>query len=229
GGVTGTHDVGWYLSGSIEDGEFFAIQTGNGKPVRVVRFGTPPPPTIALLEGGAYTPWDLDLFRRESGNFALIGAAMDAGHLAAPDALPDGKGTLTGYVKLDNVYSYSGITRKGVGSLTIDADFGAGTVTTTASQFVRESDGGRLRGTLRGHGTIDRTTISSTLDGDLNGPGGVYVYYDADLAGKVYDDDGTLLVHGALTGTVKSNHFSLVSLVSDIEGGEFYAVQNDVQ
>ncbi|MBC6439299.1 MAG: hypothetical protein GDA49_02580, partial [Rhodospirillales bacterium] len=218
GGVTGTHDVGWYLPGSIEDGEFFAIQTGNGKPVRVVRFGTPPPPTIARFMFGPI-PSGFSLFARESGNFALIGAAMDAGHLAAPDALPDGKGTLTGYVKLDNVYS-SSIPRKGVGSLTIDADFGAGTVTTMASQFVRDFDGWGLNGTLEGRGTIDRTTISSTLDGVLYGPGDSYFYYDADLAGKVYDDDGTLLVHGALTGTVDSNA---------IEGGEFYAVQNDVQ
>ncbi|MBC6439036.1 MAG: hypothetical protein GDA49_01195, partial [Rhodospirillales bacterium] len=232
GGVTGTHRGGW--SGNIEDGEFFAIQTGNGKPVSVVRFGTPPPPTIALRETGATSPSDFSLFARERGNFVVIGAAMDAGHLAAPDALPDGKGTLTGYVKLDNVYSYSGysgIHRKiaGVGSLTIDADFGAGTVATTASQFVQDFDGRGFSGTLRGRGTIDRTTINSTLDGTLKAFSGIYSDYDADLAGKVYDDNGTLLVHGALTGTVESRYFapgSRGSVVSDIEGGEFYAVSS---
>ncbi|MBC6440004.1 MAG: hypothetical protein GDA49_06260 [Rhodospirillales bacterium] len=65
---------------------------------------------------------------RETDNMNFIAAAAETGLLEAPDSLPAGSGTLSGYVRADNLYN----NRRLIGSLTINADFDAGTVSARA-------------------------------------------------------------------------------------------------
>ncbi|MBC6439570.1 MAG: hypothetical protein GDA49_03995, partial [Rhodospirillales bacterium] len=68
---------------------------------------------------------------RETDNMNFIAAAAETGLLEAPDSLPAGSGTLSGYVRADNLYN----NRRLIGSLTINADFDAGTVSARAQDF----------------------------------------------------------------------------------------------
>jgi len=103
-----------------------------------------------------------------------IDAAVAAGSLEAPDALPDAKGVLQGYYRMDDPVAEDR-DRDIVGNLRVYADFGAGRVTTAVNGFRRfivsnpnrPVGGLPMKGALSGRGTIDETTISSTLDGTI--------------------------------------------------------------
>ncbi len=153
-----------------------------------------------------------------------LGTAIDNGSIAAPTTAPTGQATLNGYVGLDGATDDESV----VGNLTVNADFDAGTVTTSASDFgefdfsdpsnpVAASTIGVTGGTLSGSGTINSTTITSTLDGTVTTSAGNSTV-DADMNGNVYDNGGTLLVAGTVTGTVTDPTGTSV-----LEGGEFVA------
>lgn len=110
---------------------------------------------------------------------------------AAPNA------TYTGYVSGDD----AGDTL--VGNLTVNADFGAGTATNTATGFIHETDGD-YAGILTGGGTILANApagvpqISTSLTGDLTDGGGVIYNMDIALDGDFVADGGDPV--GAMAG-----------------------------
>ncbi|MBC6441526.1 MAG: hypothetical protein GDA49_14210, partial [Rhodospirillales bacterium] len=179
-------------------------------------------------------------FRRLNRDLSSIDAAVAADSLEAPDALPDAKGVLQGYYRMGSpaYEDHHDRDRDIVGNLRVYADFGAGRVTTAVNgfrQFIvsnpnRPVGGLPMKGALSGRGMIDKTTISSTLDGmiyvpyvdDHDGDHALYeVVIDADMAGKVYDHHGRLLVRGGVTGTHDAGWY----LPGSIEDGEFFAIQ----
>jgi len=197
------------------DGEFFAIQ--NYDVLRILNGLKIPSGTGSTIRPLAHI--------RQIDNMGFIDAAVEHGHLEVPVALPEGEGTLTGYVKADNAFS----DRRVIGNLTIDADFGAGTVTTSAQNF-RDPRGDVSGGFLTGTGTITATEINSGLNGKiflgaLGDPDRRSTTVDGTMAGNVYDHAGSLLVHGDLTGNFREGP----RRGPDIEGGAFYAIQNDPQ
>ncbi|MBC6440483.1 MAG: hypothetical protein GDA49_13650 [Rhodospirillales bacterium] len=135
---------------------------------------------------------------------------------------------MTGYVRADNLFS--GLPT--LGNLQITANFDNGTVKTKARAFSGLATSGtgastlhgtNVNGKLRGRGTITATAIESALAGDLTLVGtSVTTTVDGAIAGNVYLNDGDLLVHGDLTGTLSRSGES----DSNIEGGAFYAVEN---
>ncbi|MBC6440503.1 MAG: hypothetical protein GDA49_08890 [Rhodospirillales bacterium] len=164
-------------------------------------------------------------------NFDFIDAAVDAGHLEVSDGsflFRNARGTLTGYVKADNLFS----DRRVIGNLTIDARFGGNrAVKITAGDFSQFGDGA-LSGTLKGSGKINRSGIKSTLDGTITlteGDATSVTTVDGMMDGSVYrhipadnaHNDNKLLVHGDLTGS-----FTTDGSAADIEGGAFYAIEN---
>jgi len=199
---------------NIRYGQFFASEDwkGNSVPdvkVPVVKFDTPPPGA-----GNPGSTMSRDIRIREYVNLGLIRHAIIADYLEAPSskAFPKGKGILTGYVSAGSLFSDPKHVLS-AGNLTIDADFDKRTVTARVSDF--------HGGNLGGSGTINRTTMNSTLGGQISVMGDT-VTVDAELSGKVYNNDGTLLVHGIFKGDVTEG----AGLTSPIENGEFYAVQN---
>ena len=150
--------------------------------------------------------------------------AIGNGTVAAPTTAPTGQATMNGYVGVDGENDTESV----VGNLTVNANFDAGTVTTTASDFgefdftdpsnpVAVSTLGVRGGTLSGSGAINSTTISSTLDGTITSTNGD-VTIDADLNGGVYDNGGTLLVSGDVTGTATDVTATDVTGTSTLEG-----------
>ncbi|MBC6439876.1 MAG: hypothetical protein GDA49_05580 [Rhodospirillales bacterium] len=197
---------------AINNGKFFAIERSKDIASGLERLGTP----RGAGQGATIRPFQ---HLQRIDNLAFINAAVENGRLEAPDTLPVGTGTLTGYVKADNLFS----DRRVIGNLTIEADFGAGTVTTSASDF-RQFRRGDLSGQLAGSGTITATEIDSTLNGviTLDDDGTTTTtLVGGSMDGNVYDNDGSLLVHGGLTGS-----FTTDGSATDIAGGAFYAVQN---
>lgn len=150
--------------------------------------------------------------------------AIGNGSIAAPTTAPTGQAILNGHVGLDGFNDGESV----VGNLTVNADFDAGTVTTSASDFgefdfsdpsnpVAASTLGVTGGTFSGSGTINSTTITSTLDGTVTTSAG-NITVDADMNGNVYDNDGILLVSGTVSGAVTEP-----TGTSAITGGEFVA------
>ena len=152
--------------------------------------------------------------------------AINAGTIAAPTTAPTGTATMNGYVSIDG----GNATESVVGNLTVNADFDAGTVTSAASDFgefdftdpnnpVAVSTIGITGGSLSGTGTINSTTISSTLDGNITTQAG-NVTIDSDMNGDVLDNGGVLLLVGDVTGTATD-----ATGTSALEGGAFVATE----
>jgi hypothetical protein len=95
-----------------------------------------------------------------------------------------------------------------IGNLTIVADLGAGTATSNASdfaEFVAVSNGvlasstaiwGGFTGSLSGSGTASLSTINTSLSGTLATGNRGALPVNLNIAGNIYDDNGTLLVRG---------------------------------
>lgn len=165
------------------------------------------------------------------GALAQLQADIDNDVLRAPEALPQSEACLHGYVSMDGARD----TDRVVGNLSVRADFGAGTVISKATDF-RDYDfsdpanpkrlpapdpnarllavGTVQGGTLDGSGTISRTEIASTLNGQINVNGNA-TDVKAMMSGGVYDNAG-LLIAGDVTGTIGAER---------IGNGAFHAME----
>lgn len=135
-----------------------------------------------------------------------IESKIDDGSLEAPAVMPTGSATMDGYVAMDMPDGPETV----LGNLTVEADFDAGTVASSADGFSvwdftgatpASIDAGITGGSLAGTGTIDRTSMTSTLDGLITTDSG-NAAVDTDLNGSLYDNNGSLLVVGDVTGTL---------------------------
>lgn len=143
-----------------------------------------------------------------SASLVAMDAAILDGSIAAPTTAPTGQATLNGYVGIDGELETEAI----IGNLTIAADFDAGTVNSTASDFgefdfsdpanpVAVSTIGVTGGNLTGTGTINSTTMTSFLDGNVSTTAGDVAVLST-LNGGVYDNGGVLAIIGDVTATV---------------------------
>ncbi|MEP5151402.1 hypothetical protein [Planktotalea sp.] len=151
-----------------------------------------------------------------------IATAIQSDSISAPTSAPTGTKKLDGFVGIGGANDNEAV----IGNLTIDANFDAGTVQATASDFAEFNVAdpafpttidtqGITGGTLTGSGTIDGTSMSSTLNGTITSSISDTVV-DSTLDGVVLDNNGSLLVTGTVTGTTTNG-----AGTSAIEDGEF--------
>lgn len=168
-----------------------------------------------------------DLAGAETALVAFDVALAD-GSIAAPTTAPTGTAEMDGYVDMEGENEDEYV----VGNLTVNADFDAGTVDVRATDFtefdftdenapVAVSTLGITGGTLTGTGSINSTTITSSLDGTVNSTALGDITVVSTMTGNVYDNGGELMVTGDINGTT--------SVVGEDDGtiddGFFYAVE----
>lgn len=133
----------------------------------------------------------------------------------APPVSPAGQASMTGIVALPGAL----IGEEVIGNLTVNANFDSSTVTTEADGFAEfnTSDLDNIvpanslnitGGSMSGNGTIVGSTMTSSLDGTLiRDDGNITNVIDTTLLGSFYDNGGTMVVGGAVLGTIDGAPF----------------------
>lgn len=182
--------------------------------------------------GGSTTVSTLDTATSGTMDVATVNSALGAISALSAGALPvaqDPQGTarMDGALKFE-LPGDGGTTRIVAGKLSMDVDFDNKKVTGDAGSFAfynQAADGSAstLRtenpGTLSVDGTLQNDgSLSATANGVIQDD--VDMDTNLDLAGKVYDNSGTLVTSGSVTGTVSAGTESLA-----VNNGGYVAVE----
>lgn len=149
---------------------------------------------------------------KAEANAAYADAAATANRINSGDLQlaqdPSGTATMTGAMAVDLPVDPGHVSRVAAGRLSMDVDFDNGSVTGKATNFGEYNNAGdkldSVSGALDVAGSVANSQINANATGTLKDSESSGVV-DTQLQGGVYDDNGTLLSEGSVSGTITAD------------------------
>ena len=169
--------------------------------------------------GGAMTGISAAVAEQANTTFKDYDARIKAGTLKT--TTPTGQATMAGYYGITDNQGAALI-----GDLSMNVDFGAGTISGSASNFGNFDNSGPTlikqggpSGSLTVSGSVTGSAMTATAKGTLSGNTTAAV--DTTMTGNFYDDSGTTVAVGNVSGQVTDSGATAPVKVT----GSFYAVK----